>query len=96
MTFVAVLSDWTIISVIASAVNVGAQGYAFVITGNVHAVAACIADYNQSGGTPDDADVFAFFMDWAAGEPAADVNQSGGVPDDADVAFFFEAWAQGC
>lgn len=87
--------EWTI-SVIASAVNVGAQGYAFVITGNVHAVAACIADYNQSGGTPDDADVFAFFMDWAAGEPAADVNQSGGVPDDADVAFFFEAWAQGC
>jgi len=87
--------DWTV-TIFASAVNEGAQGYALVITGNVLEGSTCIADYNNSGGTPDDADVYAFFMDWAAGEPGADVNQSGGVPDDADVAYFFERWNAGC
>lgn len=56
----------------------------------------CVADYNRSGGTPDDADVAAFFADWAAGEPRADVNASGGTPDDADVAAFFDFWNAAC
>lgn len=57
----------------------------------------CPADFNDSGGTPDDADVTAFFEAWNAGEPCADVNDSGGTPDDADVTIFFELWnAGGC
>ncbi|MBK9188566.1 MAG: M36 family metallopeptidase [Phycisphaerales bacterium] len=56
----------------------------------------CPGDYNGSGGTPDDADVAAFFADWNAGDPRADINGSGGTPDDADVAEFFNFWNQGC
>jgi len=58
---------------------------------------ACVADYNSSGGTPDDADVTAFFEAWNAGEACADANNSGGTPDDADVTEFFARWnAGGC
>lgn len=60
------------------------------------AVPDCPADYNGSGGTPDDADIAAFFADWNAGDPRADFNRSGGVPDDADIAAFFNAWNSGC
>ncbi|NUQ68011.1 MAG: hypothetical protein HUU18_07000 [Phycisphaerales bacterium] len=56
----------------------------------------CLADFNHSGGTPDDADVAAFFDAWNEGLGSADVNQSGGTPDDADVAYFYERWTQGC
>ncbi|NUQ68617.1 MAG: hypothetical protein HUU18_10100 [Phycisphaerales bacterium] len=55
----------------------------------------CIADYNGSGGTPDDADVAAFFDAWNAGDECSDANGSGGTPDDADVAMFFDLWNQG-
>jgi len=55
----------------------------------------CIADYNGSGGTPDDADVAAFFDAWNNGDECADANGSGGTPDDADVATFFELWNNG-
>ncbi|NUQ68198.1 MAG: hypothetical protein HUU18_07970 [Phycisphaerales bacterium] len=57
---------------------------------------ACLADFNNSGGTPDDADVAAFFEAWNNGEERADVNGSGGTPDDADVTYFFERWNAGC
>ena len=58
---------------------------------------SCVADFNDSGGTPDDADVAAFFDAWNNGEACADANGSGGTPDDADVATFFELWnAGGC
>lgn len=56
---------------------------------------ACIADYNNSGGTPDDADVTAFFAAWSNGDPCADANGSGGTPDDVDVTTFFNLWDQG-
>lgn len=59
-------------------------------------VRPCAADFNASGGVPDDADVAAFFLAWNAGDSRADFNNSGGVPDDADVAYFFEAFAAGC
>ncbi|MBK9188381.1 MAG: hypothetical protein IPM33_05430 [Phycisphaerales bacterium] len=55
----------------------------------------CIADYNGSGGTPDDADVAAFFDAWNNGDECSDANGSGGTPDDADVAMFFELWNNG-
>jgi len=56
----------------------------------------CLADFNNSGGTPDEADVAAFFEAWNLGDPMADVNASGGTPDEADVAYFFERWNAGC
>ncbi|NUQ68866.1 MAG: choice-of-anchor B family protein [Phycisphaerales bacterium] len=56
----------------------------------------CPSDFNGSGGTPDDADVAAFFEAWNNGDESADLNQSGGTPDDADVAAFFEFWNAGC
>jgi len=56
----------------------------------------CLADFNNSGGTPDDADVAAFFDAWNEGLGTADVNNSGGTPDDADVAYFYERWGAGC
>ena len=55
----------------------------------------CPADFNQSGGTPDDADVAAFFEAWGNGDACADANGSGGTPDDADVAEFFMLWGAG-
>lgn len=56
----------------------------------------CLADFNLSGGIPDDADISAFLSAWAAGDERADVNCSGGVPDDNDVSYFFERWNEGC
>jgi hypothetical protein len=56
----------------------------------------CVADFNCSGGSPDDADVDAFFTAWNSGETSADVNGSGGAPDDADVDEFFTRWNAGC
>lgn len=56
----------------------------------------CPADFNRSGGVPDDADVAAFFSAWSAGDDSADINRSGGTPDDADVSFFFMHWSEGC
>jgi len=57
--------------------------------------APCVADFNNSGGTPDDADVDAFFTAWNNGEECADANNSGGTPDDADVDTFFTLWGAG-
>jgi len=55
----------------------------------------CVADFNNSGGTPDDADVTAYFEAWNNGDECADSNGSGGTPDDADVAEFFTLWNNG-
>lgn len=63
---------------------------------NITISGGCLADFNNSGGTPDDADVASFFEAWSAGAGSADVNASGGTPDDADVAYFYERWTQGC
>ena len=60
------------------------------------ALTVCIADFNCSEGTPDDADVTAFFEAWNAGDPLADLNESEGTPDDADITLFFARWNQGC
>lgn len=57
---------------------------------------ACIADFNHSGGSPDDTDVFDFFQAWNNGDPSADVNCSGGTPDDGDVFYFMDRWFAGC
>ena len=66
------------------------------VTSNEATLTVCAADFNCSGGTPDDADVASFFLSWNAGDPEADLNGSGGTPDDADVTYFFERWNAGC
>jgi subtilisin-like proprotein convertase family protein len=55
----------------------------------------CPADFNASGGTPDTADIDAFFNAWLVGEPAADTDCSGGTPDTQDIDAFFNAWLRG-
>ncbi|NUQ68197.1 MAG: hypothetical protein HUU18_07965 [Phycisphaerales bacterium] len=67
-----------------------------VITSSPIPLTVCIADFNCSGGTPDDADVAAFFDAWNNGDASADFNASGGTPDDADVDEFFTRWNAGC
>jgi uncharacterized membrane protein len=54
----------------------------------------CTADFNDDGGV-DGADVEAFFIMFADGEPRADVNVDGGV-DGSDVEAFFIPWLAGC
>lgn len=57
----------------------------------------CPADFDGSGGTPDAADINAFFSAWLVGDPSADADCSGGTPDAADINTFFAAWlAGGC
>ncbi|NUQ68010.1 MAG: hypothetical protein HUU18_06995 [Phycisphaerales bacterium] len=67
----------------------------FSVPACVPACAPCVADFNNSGGTPDDADVAAYFEAWNNGDVCADANASGGTPDDADVAEFFMLWNNG-
>jgi hypothetical protein len=57
----------------------------------------CAADFDRSGGTPDPADIAAFFNSWLGGDVTADVDCSGGTPDITDISFFFSQWlAGGC
>jgi hypothetical protein len=57
----------------------------------------CPADFDASGGTPDNSDVNAFWAAWLNGDMCADVDCSGGVPDAADVQLFYDLWlAGGC
>jgi len=71
-------------------------GYLLFDSGSVSVTRVCPADFNASGGVPDDADVDAFFTAWSSGDPSADFNLSGGTPDDADVDAFFSRWSLGC
>lgn len=71
-------------------------GYLLFDSGSVSVTRICPADFNVSGGVPDDADVDAFFQAWTEGDAIADFNLSGGTPDDADVDAFFARWTLGC
>lgn len=74
---------------------VGACGS--VTTAGAAVVLRCPADFDGSGGTPDSADIDAFFTPWLAGESIADADCSGGTPDSADIDAFFSVWlAGGC
>lgn len=60
-------------------------------------IVPCPADFDRSGGTPDVADIDAFFRSWLLGEDVADVEGSGGTPDVSDIDAFFGFWlAGGC
>jgi probable HAF family extracellular repeat protein len=57
----------------------------------------CPADFDGSGGTPDNSDVDAFWAAWLDGDECADVDCSGGTPDNNDVQVFYDLWlAGGC
>jgi hypothetical protein len=57
----------------------------------------CAADFDASGGTPDTADIDAFFIAWLAGNTNADADCSAGTPDTGDIDLFFTQWlAGGC
>ncbi|MBK9188148.1 MAG: immunoglobulin domain-containing protein [Phycisphaerales bacterium] len=77
-------------------IRIGGNTFSTFGTGTLTLSLRCLGDFNNSGGTPDDADVTSFFEAWSTGDSSADVNGSGGTPDDADVAYFFELWDSGC
>lgn len=78
----------------------GTQGLgsiSFVDTTRTLQACPCVADFDGSGGTPDSADIDAFFAAWAAGLASADADCSGGTPDAGDIDVFFTTWlAGGC
>jgi hypothetical protein len=78
----------------AAAVNIGAQGYALVVTGDVSEATACIADWNDDG-LLDFFDVADFLDDFSAMNPAADLTGDS-VFDFFDVAAFLDAFSAGC
>lgn len=78
----------------AAAVNVGQQGYALVITGDVSEVSGCIADWNGDGDL-NFFDIQDFLADFAAMDPATDL-AADGVFDFFDVQAFLAAFAGGC
>lgn len=83
----------------ATAVNVGAQGYALVITGAVaeNTFPGCsIADLTEPFGVLDLADAQAFVTAFIAQDPAADLAAPLGVFDIADVQAFNNAFITGC
>jgi alpha-amylase len=55
----------------------------------------CVADFDNSGGTPDAGDIDAFFAAWLAGNETADADCSGGTPDAGDIDEFFLQWLNG-
>ena len=80
---------WTI-TINATAVNVGTQGYALVVTGAVY----CPSDINADGFVNgDDYDTFAEAFDVA--DPAADFDSNGFVNGD-DYDAFASAFDEGC
>ncbi len=75
----------------------GESWYAFIPSLEPSAcswAAACIGDFDRSGGIDGD-DIGAFFASWQAGDICSDVDRSGGTDGD-DIAAFFEAWQAGC
>lgn len=86
------------VSVIATAVNVGQQGYALVASGGVTRY-FCPADYNQDGGG-DTSDVLDLANDIASGTQSfppnsPDINQDGGA-DNTDVIDLVQIISGGC
>ena len=84
---------WTV-RVNGAAVNVGAQGYALVVTGQVAEPSNCIADFNNDGSV-NTLDVLAFLNAWSAGDSSADINGDGAV-NTLDVLAFLNLWSAGC
>ncbi|MFA6045658.1 MAG: S8 family serine peptidase, partial [Phycisphaerales bacterium] len=87
---------WTV-DVTGTAVNMGPQGYALVVTGGVSEV-VCLTDYNQDGNS-DQSDIDAIIQDIAAGTASfppndPDVNHDGNL-DAGDIDYLLNAIAGG-
>jgi subtilisin family serine protease len=83
------------IRVNGTAVNLGPQGYALVVTGAVSEIAAtCLADLNDDGNL-DFFDVSAFLTAYNAQDPSADFNDDGQF-NFFDVSAFLSAFNAGC
>lgn len=87
------VGTWTV-RVNAAAVNVGTQGYALVVTGDVAPADDCVADFNGDGSV-NTQDVIAFLNAYTAGDPEADINGDG-VVNTQDVLAFLNLWNAGC
>jgi hypothetical protein len=87
------LGTWTV-RVNGVAVNVGAQGYALVVTGEVLEPSDCVADFNGDGSV-NSLDVLAYLNAWSAGDSSADINGDGTV-DTLDFLEFLNLWNAGC
>ena len=87
------VGQW-LVRVNAAAVNVGTQGYALVVTGEVAEPNTCIADFNGDG-TVNTQDVLAFLNAWSSGDASADINGDGDV-NTQDVLAFLNLWNVGC
>lgn len=85
--------EWTV-RVNGAAVNVGAQGYALVVTGEVAEAGGCVADFNGDD-VVNTLDVLAFLNAWSIGDGSADINEDGNV-DTQDVLAFLNLWNAGC
>lgn len=66
-----------------------------VITVNEATGCPCVADFDNSGGTPDAGDIDSFFFAWLSGDASADADCSGGTPDAGDIDQFFLEWLNG-
>ena len=87
------LGTWTV-RVNGVAVNVGTQGYALVVTGEITEPDDCVADFNGDG-TVDTTDVLAFLNAWNAGDSSADINGDGEI-NSQDMLAFLNLWNMGC
>ena len=87
------LGVWTV-RVNGAAVNVGTQGYALVVSGQIAEVSGCVADFDGDG-TVDTQDVLAFLNAWNAGDSSADINGDGTI-NTQDVLAFLNLWNAGC
>jgi len=93
-----VLSDsplpgrWTA-RVIATAVNVGPQGFALIIAGPVDQNTCGSSDFNCDGDFGTDQDIEAFFRALAGGPGDADFNRDGDTGTDQDIEAFFRVLA---
>ncbi len=83
---------WTV-RVDAAAVNVGMQGYALVVTGEID-TNVCQADFNDDGNV-NTQDVIAFLNAWNAQDTSADINGDGLI-NTQDVTAFLNIWNAGC
>lgn len=97
-----VTGRWAV-SVVASNVPLGPQGFALVATGSVHDVACNDLDFNNDLVTPSDQDVIDFFNVLAGGPcstgncDSIDFNNDGVFPSDEDVMRFLAVFSgEGC
>jgi hypothetical protein len=84
---------WTA-QVVGTAVNVGTQGYALVLSGDIAEPAACTADFNGDGAV-NVQDFLAFLSAYAAGDARCDIDGSGSI-NVQDFLGYLSLYAAGC